>query len=470
MALNSSQADRAVGVILASAAGDALGAPYEFGAAVLAPTPITPHAGGVWELGEWTDDTAMAFPVLAALADGKALEDAETLDGIVSEWIRWRATAKDVGIQISAVLRSAEKPTALASRREAARLHERRGRSGGNGSLMRTGPVALGYLDEGQASAAASAARAVSDLTHFDVDAGDACVIWTLTIRHAILTGEFDLEAGIRALPYARRDRWRDLAIEAETMMPWELSANNGWVVGAYQAAVSAIVHGEMLSDVLELAVRSGHDTDTVAAIAGALGGALYGASALPASLTRHLHGWGSDRRTLIELTMRAVGGVDSASWPIADRMPLVAEPVIVRHPQDGDVWLGDLGSLDIAPASVTAVVSLCRVGSSQARVDRANHIEVRLIDQPGKNPNLDFVLRDAADTIAALRAEGHEVLVHCLESRSRTAAVAAAYSMRHLNVGAEEALSAVAEAMPRYSPQAFLVDAVLKLSEGAGR
>lgn len=467
MALDSTQADRAAGVAMASAAGDALGAPYEFGAAVLVPTPITPHAGRGWDLGEWTDDTDMAMPVLSALAEGKSLEDEETLDGIVAEWMQWLATAKDVGIQIGAVLHSAESPTAKDARRAAERLHERRGRSGGNGSLMRTGPVALGYLGEGQALAAARAARAVSDLTHFDVDAGDACVIWTLAIRHAILTGAFDLETGIGALPEDRRARWRELALEAEPMMPWQLSANNGWVVGAFQAAVSAIVHGETLTEVLELAVRSGHDTDTVAAIAGALGGALYGASALPAAHTRHLHGWGGDRRTLTELTERAVRHVDSADWPLSDRMPLIAQPLIVQHPMDAGVWLGDLGSLDIAPAAVTAVVSLCRVGHAQARVDRANHIEVRLIDQPGKNPNLDFVLRDTADVIATLRAEGHEVLVHCLESRSRTAAAAAAYAVRHLQADADEALSALAAAMPRYSPKSFLVDTVRRLEEG---
>ena len=85
MALTTPQKDRALGAVLASAAGDALGAPYEFGPAVLPPTPITPQAGGGWELGEWTDDTAMALPTLRALAEGRSLDDEATLDGIVAE-------------------------------------------------------------------------------------------------------------------------------------------------------------------------------------------------------------------------------------------------------------------------------------------------------------------------------------------------------------------------------------------------
>lgn len=475
MALTSPQTDRALGAILASAAGDALGAPYEFGPAALPPTAITAHAGGGWELGEWTDDTAMALPILSALADGRSLDDEATLDRLVGQWIGWSTTAKDVGIQIRAVLRDARQPSAAAARAAAVQLHERRGRSGGNGSLMRTGPVALGYLERGRAGDAARAARAISDLTHFDVDAGDACVIWTLAIRRSILTGDLDLERVIAALPEERQQRWRELAREAELRMPWELTANNGWVVGAFQAAWSAIVHGATLAEVLELAVRSGKDTDTVAAIAGSLAGAVYGASALPAALSRHLHGSAGegatgDRRTLIELATLAIRGVDSHGWPTTNRMPLLNEPLLVPHPADPGVWLGDLGALDVAPASVTAVVSLCRVGREQARVEPVNHIEVRLIDQPGKNPHLDLVLTDAADAVAMLRAEGHEVLLHCAESRSRTAAVAALYAVRHRGASAEEALAALRASMPRYNPQPFLVDAVRRLAAEAAR
>ncbi|WP_026373107.1 ADP-ribosylglycohydrolase family protein [Agrococcus lahaulensis] len=473
MATTSLQQDRALGAILASAAGDALGAPYEFQPAVLPPKPIVTKAGGAWELGEWTDDTAMALPILRALADGRSLDDEATLDHIVDEWAVWRRGAKDVGIQIGAVLRSLPDHTAGAARTAAAALHQQRGRSGGNGSLMRTGPVALRYL--GDHAGAARAARGISDLTHFDVDAGDASVAWSVAIAHAVETGELDLERGIAQLPAERQQRWRDLAAEAETQMPWELTANNGWVVGAFQAAWSAIVHGATLAEVLELAVRSGKDTDTVATIAGSLAGAVYGASAIPASLTRHLHGWSAegatgDRRTLIELATLAVGGVDSYGWPMAERMPLLNEPLLVPHPADPGVWLGDLGALDVAPASVTAVVSLCRVGREQARVEAVNHIEVRLIDQPGKNPHLDLVLTDAADAVAMLRSEGHEVLLHCAESRSRTAAVGALYAVRHRGADAEDAFASLRTAMPRYNPQPFLVDAVRRFAAEAAR
>jgi ADP-ribosyl-[dinitrogen reductase] hydrolase len=54
--------------------------------------------------------------------------------------------------------------------------------------------------------------------------------------------------------------------------------------------------------------VRGGNDTDTVAAIAGGLLGAVYGASAVPADWRRLLHGWpGLATRYLVALASRIV-------------------------------------------------------------------------------------------------------------------------------------------------------------------
>ena len=76
-------------------------------------------------------------------------------------------------------------------------------------------------------------------------------------------------------------------------------------------------------------------------------------------------------------------------------------------------------------------MVSLCLVGRDQIRPD-VEHVGFRLIDQadPASNPNLDFILADAARTIAALRDEGHGVLVHCVAAHSRTPTVGIAYAM----------------------------------------
>ncbi|QAY72983.1 ADP-ribosylglycohydrolase family protein [Agromyces protaetiae] len=295
-ALDAAQLDRAIGAVLGSAAGDSLGAPYEFQPSVADDIAITMHAGGMWELGEWTDDTSMSIPVLQALARGESLDDEAVLGRIVVEWQGWAVSAPDVGIQTRQVLAEAQHggvATAAAAARAAARaVHERTGRSGGNGSLMRTGPVALGHLAAGEEDALETSARLVSDLTHYETDAADASVIWSLAIRHAVLTGRIDIRGPIDRLPVERRARWHELADVAERLHPRDIPGSNGWVVAALQAAWAAIVGADTLRGVLERAVRCGNDTDTVAAIAGSLAGAAYGASAVPAAWRRELHGW----------------------------------------------------------------------------------------------------------------------------------------------------------------------------------
>jgi ADP-ribosylglycohydrolase len=281
MKLNEQQLDRAIGAILASAAGDALGAPYEFKPPISLDTAVEMKVGGSfgWAPGEWTDDTSMAIPILQVLARGHSLADEATQDAIVNAWRQWAKTAPDVGIQTRAVLAALRGPTAATARESAKTIHQQTGRSGGNGSLMRTAPVALSALDSAEHTSVN--ARAISELTHLDEDAGDACVLWSEAIRTAILTGGCQIRDGLYLLPEARRNLWIERIQSAEEFEPVHFE-NNGWVVSAFQAAWSAVYRAESIQDGLERAVRAGNDTDTVAAIAGGILGAWFGASRLP--------------------------------------------------------------------------------------------------------------------------------------------------------------------------------------------
>ena len=94
------------------------------------------------------------------------------------------------------------------------------------------------------------------------------------------------------------------------------------------------------------------------------------------------------------------------------------------------------------------------------------NYVFQRLIDQPSQNANLDFVLTEAVDVVAALRGEGRVVFVHCAEARSRTAAVAALYGMRHRGVKHDQAWDDVASALPYYAPADFHREAIRRMVE----
>ncbi len=488
--LSTAAADRASGVLMGMACGDALGAPFEFGPPLSAERPLAMTGGGGfgWQPGEWTDDTQMAVVILQAaeraVADGTPLTD--HLDDVVQGWVEWAAEATDVGNQTRAVLGAVRREghvNAAAAARAAGEFHSREGRSGGNGSLMRTAPVALAFLDDEHAMAAA--ARAISDLTHPDPDAGDACVLWCAAIRHAVLDAELDLRRGLTLLPADRREVWVSRIEEAEAGVPADF-ARNGWVVQALQGAWSAITTtavpdaagrqpGDHLRLAIEAAVRGGRDADTVAAIAGALLGARWGASAVPGSWLRVVHGWpgitvGDLGRRGLALARRTREG----AWPLIDRMDyshLGVAAFTVAHPLDPGVILGNAGALDDLPDEVDAVVSLCRVGRRRpAWVEAAEHVVVWLVDKddPAENPNLDLAMREAADTVAALRAEGRTVLLHCAAGQSRTPAVAAAYAVRHLGADPATALERVCAALPHPRPKDAMRAAVARMTPAA--
>jgi hypothetical protein len=206
-----------------------------------------------------------------------------------------------------------------------------------------------------------------------------------------------------------------------------------------------------------------GGDTDTVAAIAGALLGARYGASAVPFDWRRRLCGWPPDvtHADLVPLATLVVnrGRADSSGWPLAVDLRKYYErrfhPTgrIAALPGHGGVIWGDVAGL--ANAEADAFVSLCRIGTAQRR--ELEHHEVWLLDDEN-NANLAFVLSDTADAIERLRHEVGTVFVHCVRSESRTPTVAAAWLIRHRGFDPHSALATVREAMPQARPNPALL------------
>src|SRR5450759_4747001 len=397
---------------------------------------MTGGGGFKWEAGEWAHDTSMAIAIAEVSATGADLRSEGPRDQIAARWAGWGARAKDVGNQTRAVLSAATraartrgeiKPTAADLAAAAVEHHSAAGRSGGNGSLMRTAPIALAYLHD--PDALVLAAQEISAMTHHDSEAGEACALWCLAIRHAVLHGTLDVRSGLEHLSEDRARIWAARLDKAEAGQPSDFE-NNGWVVEALQGAWSAItITAEATGPAhfrlaLEAAVRGGRDTDTVADIARSLVGGLSGASAVPAQWRRKLHGWpGLRARDLVRLgVLTARGGKSDASgWPAAAQMDYSAfkeSGALAQHPLDDHVWIGGVDAVAKLPPGVNAVVSLCRMGDAQVPakgVAIGDHIEVWLIDEsePDKNPNLDFVLTDAAEAIKVLRAEGRTVLLH---------------------------------------------------------
>ena len=299
--LSPDQTDRARGTLVGAAVGDALGVPYEF-APRLSSTDVPEMLGGGlgdFAPGEWSDDTSMLAAIARAGARHRELGSTAALDDVAAGFLEWYSSnPPDIGIQTRAVLSStarvarAGRPLSEAMAEESALVLAQRRRSAGNGALMRTAPVALAHLDD--RDALADAADAVARLTHAHRDAVESCILWCESIRVAVLTGELHLDAGLDLVPADRRDWWHDRLQEATDRAPLTF-APNGYTVTAWQAAASSAhrADGEnRYRDAVFTAVRIGDDTDTVAAIAGALMGAVCGVAGIDDDWQRRVHGW----------------------------------------------------------------------------------------------------------------------------------------------------------------------------------
>lgn len=309
MDLTPAQKNRAAGVLLGVGVGDALGVPFEFQPPQNFTSdrlPLTMPGGGPFkfEPGEFSDDTQMTLCVARAAFEGLDLGSPAGLERVATAFKGWqRSGPKDMGGQVSAVLGGTVKGRGqlwtTMSGVSAARYAKQPTSSAGNGSLMRTAPVALRHLADPDRMT--YAAQRVSALTHTDPDCLEACIIWCHIIRRAVLDRDAraGLEDGVDAVLQASGDRaraynWESLFREAEVCYPTEFP-ENGWVIHAIQAAWSAVTLGlehEDFEQGITAAVGCGRDTDTVAAIAGAVLGAVFGAGGMRQEWVNEVHGW----------------------------------------------------------------------------------------------------------------------------------------------------------------------------------
>jgi ADP-ribosylglycohydrolase len=222
-----------------------------------------------------------------AVLVGESLLDCRGFDGydMFSRFRRWaEAEPKDIGLQTETVL-----TCGLPWDQAADDYLNHNLRAAGNGSLMRTATAAVYYARSGNA-ATMDAARRISALTHGDPAAGEGCAILHELIRTALNGGD-PLEVLDDVLDQVypeQRERWA--AVLDPHWHPDKATENNGAVWPALGTAVWALRTADDFEDALRRAVDQGGDTDTVAAVTGALSGAVYGLEAVPDRWLAQVH------------------------------------------------------------------------------------------------------------------------------------------------------------------------------------
>jgi len=266
--------------------------------------------GGVWDIlaGQPTDDSEMALALARSILARGRFECEAALEAY-REWLR--SSPFDVGGTVGAALRGHPNTQSQA-----------------NGSVMRAAPLGI-HAHALAPALAAELARQDSRLTHPNPACGDAAAAFVVAVAHAIREGDGPEGAWRAAVDWAAGAGAARLVIEAleaaRLAAPVCDGESRGWVKVALQNAFHELLHAPSLEEGVVATVRRGGDTDTNAAIAGALLGAVQGREAVPAQ-------WRSMVLSCRPLPPRAQRTRPRAYWPvdvmeIAERLLLAGTP-----------------------------------------------------------------------------------------------------------------------------------------------
>ena len=269
--------ERARGVMLGLAVGDALGSTLEFGPRIASVADFhTEMTGGGpfgLEPGQWTDDTAMAFALAKSLLACQSFDPHDAMTRFVAWWRKGTYSCQGTCIDIGSATRAALTRFERTGDPFAGSTDEN---TAGNGSLMRLAPVALFALDN--EAEAVRIAREQSRLTHAAPQCLDACEFFVRLLRSTVLGRGHPLELG----------RWSGHPdVNRAKAAYWggqerQSARAGGYAPDTLQSALWAVAGASSFEQALISAVNLGGDADTVGAVTGALAGAKWGASAIP--------------------------------------------------------------------------------------------------------------------------------------------------------------------------------------------
>ena len=275
--------DRARGVLLGLACGDALGRPVEFKSA----SAITAEHGRLDEMvghGTWnqpagtvTDDTDQARCIAQSLIERRGFDPVDIADRFVA-W--YDSEPFDIGRMTAKAINRLKHGDAWDEAGRHVWENSPEGENAGNGSVMRCAPLAIPYAND--ADRLIETSQQSSEITHADPRCTYGCAVLNLTIA-GILNGT---ASPLRnALDRVDPDAPNELMAALEPLACGEAPGSldtSGYVVHSLQTALHDALSAESAEEAIVTAVNRGGDTDTIGAIAGAAAGARFGASALP--------------------------------------------------------------------------------------------------------------------------------------------------------------------------------------------
>jgi ADP-ribosyl-[dinitrogen reductase] hydrolase len=275
---------RARGALLGLVAGNQLGVPTEHLGTPEAIRQAYPR--GVTDLAAppknspYDDDAAMALLLGESLLTTQSFDE----NDVAKRWVKWmKVDGRGIGVTTKRALTLIDRGKEPF---EAGRLtyQENPTRSAGNGSVMRCIPVALRYHDDLDRLIRISTQQAA--ITHADERCTWGAAAVNLAARELLHGNIYFIEEVLHRIgdrvPRVLRDAIHRVPREGEGALPIARQGEAGYVVHCVEIAFWFVTHDRTLEESLISLAEAGGDTDTNAAVAGALLGARYGEAALP--------------------------------------------------------------------------------------------------------------------------------------------------------------------------------------------
>jgi ADP-ribosyl-[dinitrogen reductase] hydrolase len=229
----------------------------------------------------YDDDAALTLLLGESLAESGGFDAQD----VSRRWARWmKVDGRGIGATTRSALRLIERGVEPfeAGRRVLAEQGPRR--AAGNGSVMRCIPVALRFYDNVDMLIRVSTQQ--SAITHAD----DRC-LWgaaavNLAARELLLGNIYFVDEVLHRIgdkaPRVLADAIHRVLREQQVDLPIAVVGETGYVVHCVEIAFWFATHGRTLEEALRFLVHAGGDTDTNAALAGALLGARDGEAGIP--------------------------------------------------------------------------------------------------------------------------------------------------------------------------------------------
>ena len=282
--MNPELVSRARGALLGLVAGNQLGVPTEHLGTPEAIRKAFPN--GVWDLAPppknspYDDDAAMTLLLGESLLECKGFDATD----VARRWVKWmKVDGRGIGVTTRRALTLIDRGKEPFEAGRLVRQDNPRS-SAGNGSVMRCVPVALRFRDDIDRLIRVSTQQAA--ITHSDERCTWGAAAVNLAVRELLLGNIYFVDEVLHRLrdraPRALVEAIHRVPREGQDDLPVTRLGETGYVVHCVEIAFWFVTHDRTLEDALVYLAQAGGDTDTNAAVAGALLGARYGESALP--------------------------------------------------------------------------------------------------------------------------------------------------------------------------------------------